>query len=79
MRKGEGRDRNIVRQRKNKKTGRKNTFRITEKMEGVWERGRKKEKKWGRKTKMLGEKMDGVPKKERAKRTTEKKGRRQKL
>lgn len=60
-------------------TGRKNTFRITEKMEGVWERGRKKEKKWGRKTKMLGEKMDGVPKKERAKRTTEKKGRRQKL
>lgn len=48
-------------------------------MEGVWERGRKKEKKWGRKTKMLGEKMDRVPKKERAKRTTEKKGRRQKL
>lgn len=53
MRKGGGRDRNIVRQRKNKKTGRKNTFRITEKMEGVWEwkGGERKRKNGGERQK----------------------------
>lgn len=77
VRKGGGRDRNIVRQRNRKEKHFQNNGENGGSV-GM-ERGRKKEKKWGRKTKMLGEKMDRVPKKERAKRTTEKKGRRQKL